>query len=608
MTFARSVATLMTCIVATGCIGEDHLENKPTDLSDSGKFAKGVIPKESVQFVDIAVSSGLDFRHTSGMSPYKYFPETAGGGGMFWDYDNDGFLDIYLVNSGWIAVEDRKEKVSNALFHNTDGQQFENIAAHIGVDHDGYGMGCSAGDYDNDGDSDLFITNFGPNVLYRNELQNESQIGAGNVNTEPKLFTDISVEYAVADTRWSTGSAFSDYDRDGDLDLYVANYVDYVPRRDFDTKTPYLPTQDVEDYQGDIRAYPHPGAFNGSADVMYRNNGESGFQDVTKSSGLYTNKGKGLGVIFGDCNEDGWPDLYIANDLVRNFFYVNNGDGTFKENALISGTSFGQDGQIEAGMGTDFGDYDNDGDLDITVTNFQKEPNTLYRNEGNGFFANETYASGIGLISLPPLGFGTGFFDFDNDGLQDLFFANGHVLDNVELFDQSTSYAQANQLLRNRGGNKYGKFTFEDVSAASGPGMQLVQPSRGNAMGDVDNDGDVDILVINLGEEVVLLRNDGGNSNNWLSVKTEGVVSNRNGIGARIRIISGNLKQTKEVRGSRGYLSQSDLRVHFGLGEHTIADSIGIAWPSGTVDLLTNTLANRFITVREGEKRRSEIE
>ena len=321
---------------------------------------------------------------------------------------------------------------------------------------------------------------------------------------------------------------------------------------------------------------------------------------MTREAGVYNGKGKGLGVVFGDCNGDGWPDLYVANDLVRNFLFVNNGDGTFEEVALRAGTSFGQDGKVEAGMGADFGDYDNDGDLDITVTNFQKEPNSLYRNEGNGFFANETFASGIGLISLPPLGFGTGFFDYDNDGLLDLFVANGHVLDNVELFDRSTTYPQANQLLRNLGLGRYGKFTFADVTAASGPGMQLVQPSRGSATGDYDNDGDLDLLVINLGETAVLLRNDGGNRDNWISIEAEGVASSRDGIGARVRVVSGNLAQTREVRGSRSYLSQSDLRVHFGLGERTLVDSILISWPAGGNDLVTGVRANQFLLVREG--------
>ena len=584
MAVARTAAVLAV-LAAPGCQEATPPHSPPPA---DGTEAAG----SPVRFVDIAGESGLAFRHTNGATPHKYFPETAGGGGMLWDFDDDGLLDIYLVNSGWVVEEDRGEPVYNALYRNTGAGRLAEVAARAGVDDAGYGMGCAAGDYDNDGDPDLFVTNYGPNSFFRNDGASQP---SGHVS-----FAEESQRLGVADGRWGTGSAFADYDRDGDLDLYIANYVDYVPKRDVGASVPNLPAQDLAGYEGDIPAYPHPGAFRGSADILYRNDGDPGFRQVTREAGVHDESGKGLGVIFGDCNGDGWPDLYVANDLVRNFLFINNGDGTFEEAALRAGTSFGQDGKVEAGMGADFGDYDNDGDLDITVTNFQKEPNSLYRNEGNGFFANETFASGIGLISLPPLGFGTGFFDFDNDGLLDLFVANGHVLDNVELFDRSTTYPQANQLLRNLGPGRYGKFTFADVTAASGPGMQLVQPSRGSAAGDFDNDGDVDLLVVNLGEPAVLLRNDGGNRGNWLAIEAEGVASNRDGIGARIRVVSGGLAQTREVRGSRSYLSQSDLRVHFGLGERTLADSILISWPAGGSDLVTGVGANQFLVIREG--------
>ena len=585
MAVARTAAVLAVLAAATGC-QEASPPHSPLPAADTEAA------ESPVRFVDIAEESGLAFRHTNGATPHKYFPETAGGGGMFWDFDDDGLLDIYLVNSGWVVEEDRGDPVYNALYHNTGAGRLAEVAAQAGVDDAGYGMGCAAGDYDNDGDPDLFVTNYGPNSFFRND-------GASQPSG-PVSFTEVSHGLAVADGRWGTGSAFADYDRDGDLDLYVANYVDYVPKRDVGASVPNLPVQDLAGYEGDIPAYPHPGAFRGSADILYRNDGDSGFREVTREAGVHDESGKGLGVIFGDCNGDGWPDLYVANDLVRNFLFINNGDRTFEEAALRAGTSFGQDGKVEAGMGADFGDYDNDGDLDITVTNFQKEPNSLYRNEGNGFFANETFASGIGLISLPPLGFGTGFFDGDNDGLLDLFVANGHVLDNVELFDRSTTYPQANQLLRNLGPGKYGKFTFADVTPVSGPGMQLVQPSRGSASGDFDNDGDIDLLVVNLGGPAVLLRNDGGNRGNWLSIEAAGVASNRDGIGARIRVVSGDLAQTREVRGSRSYLSQSDLRVHFGLGERTFVDSILISWPAGGSDLVTGVRTNQFLVVREG--------
>ncbi len=547
----------------------------------------GSSSSQTVAFIDVAQTAGVTFRHVNGASPEKYFPETAGGGGMLWDYDGDGRLDIYLVNGGWLGVPERVGQAVNALYRNEGEGLFAQVAERAGVDHPGYGMGCAAADYDNDGDRDLFVTNYGPNVLFRNE-------GDGS-------FSDQTNWAGVGDARWGTGAAFGDFDLDGDLDLYSANYVEYDLERDSGVSVPYLPAADLDNYDGTVKAYPHPGAFDSTVDILYRNDGEDGFTDITAPAGIHqAGPGKGLGVVFSDLDRDGWPDIYVANDLVRNFLFFNNGDGTFQEAAVVSGTAYGQDGSVEAGMGVDVADYDNDGLPDLTVTNFQKEPNTLYRNEGNRYFHNETFSSGTGLVSLPPLGFGTNFLDYDNDGDQDLFVANGHVLDNVLLFDASTTYAQANLLFRNDGRNRYGKFAFTDVSLQAGAGMELVQVSRGSATGDYDEDGDLDILVINLNEPVALLRNDGGNNGNWLVIGVSGTHSNRDGIGTRIRIEAGGLRQVGEVRGSGSYLTQRDLRVHFGLGDHARVDSLEVLWPGGETERLGAVEANQFIEIRQG--------
>ena len=540
-------------------------------------------PKPQVQFVDVSQESGILFEHTHGASAHKYFPETMGGGGMFWDYDNDGFLDIYLVNGASLTNPDTTEKPTNALYRSRGDGHFDEVGREAGVDHIGYGNGCAAGDYDNDGDLDLFLTNFGPNVLFRNR-------GDGS-------FSDRTADTGVADSSWSTSCAFFDYDLDGDLDLFVDNYVAYDLARADEATMPYLKAP--KEYEGNAKGYPHPGNFEDAQNYLLSNNGDGSFSDVTRAAGLHATDSKSLGLLVADFTNDGWPDIYVANDAVRNFLFLNNADGSFREVGINSGTAYGQDGQREASMGIDAGDYNQDGRLDMVVINFQGEPNELYLNEGNGFFLPHTFPSGIGLVSLPALGFGTNFFDFDNDGLLDLFVANGHVLDNVVLFDQSTTYPQRNHLFRNAGPNQYGNYTFVEMGLKAGPDMRQEMVSRGSATGDFDNDGDSDLLVVNIGQRASLLRNDGGNKGNWLAVKTIGTESNKDGIGARLTLRVGELTQVREVRGSRSYLSQSDLRVYFGLGEHTIVDQLEIRWTSGTVEQYGDIEANQFVVLEE---------
>ena len=422
---------------------------------------------------------------------------------------------------------------------------FEKISEAAGADDRGYGMGCAAADYDNDGNLDLVVTNYGANAIYRNQ-------GHGR-------FADATGRAAVGDTSWSTSAAFLDFDNDGDLDLYVANYVKYDLSFAALELEPYVAGSIAV---RDVKSYPHPRNFSGAADVLYSNRGDGSFVDVTAHSGMVDTvepEGRGLGVVASDFDGDGSVDLYVANDATRNFLYHNTGNGSFREIGALAGAAYGLDGRKEAGMGVDAGDYDNDGDMDLAVTNFQNEPNSLYEYHSKLRFSNASYLSGAGLASLRPLGFGIGFFDNDNDGHQDLFAANGHVQDLAGEVDLYTSYSQQDLLLRNRGPDENGRYRYEDVSDKAGPGLKLERVGRGCAFGDYDNDGDVDILVGNSGQRAALLRNDGGNAGNWLSISVVTGVGGRSSVGARILVRAGDLHQVKEVKGSYSYLSQSDV-------------------------------------------------
>ena len=562
-----STRIFLVCLLGLACNAAEE-----TPLPAPLQYAA---PTSSLRFVEVAAVVGLTYRHENGRSPQRYFPETMGGGGAFFDYDGDGDLDVYAVNGAFIAADPQDAAPVNTLFRN-DSQHFVAVAA--GVGHRGVGMGVAAADYDSDGDLDLYLTNFGPNALFRNDDGH---------------FAEIGRQTGVADVRWGTSCAAADYDRDGDLDLYVANYVAYDPGAAHADQVPYM--AGYESYGGQAPVgYPHPDNFRGQADLLFRNDGAGHFVDVSADAGIADASGKGLGVAFGDYDNDGWPDIYVANDAVRNFLYHNRRDGTFAERAGLTGVAYGQDGQMEAGMGVDWGDYNGDGVLDLTVTNFQAEPNALYRGEG-GFFSVATFAAGMGLPSLPFLGFGTQFFDPDLDGDLDLFAANGHVLDNVSAIDQSTSYGQRNLLFRNDGDR------FAEVSAASGPGFSLARVSRGSATGDYDGDGDPDLLVFNSGQPLSLLRNDQGAANNSLTIRLVGTSGNPNGIGARLTAQSGDWVQTRELRGSRSYLSQSQLRICLGLGKRPQLDALVVRWPSGRVERFGPFAANQAIALVEGE-------
>ena len=525
----------------------------------------------TVQFVDVAEASGITFKHVNGESGRLYYLETMGSGMTFLDYDNDRDLDLYIVNSAPLPGFVADTPPTNVFYRNDGDSGFTDVTAEAGVGHLGYGMGCGTADYDNDGDPDLYVTNFGENVLYRNNADG--------------TFTDVTVRAGVGNgDKWSSSCTFVDYDHDGNLDLYVVNYLDYDI------------VEDGEWYDAnERRIYSNPRVYKGVSDALYRNNGDGTFTDVTQRAGVYNDTGKGLGVTCGDYDNDGRIDIYVANDTTPNLLYRNMGDETFMDLGVIAGVAYNEDGVAEGGMGVDFGDYNNDGFLDIFVTNFSRETNTLYRNNSNGIFTDVTYIAHLGDPSFLKLGFGTKFFDADNDGDLDLFVANGHVYSTVESQSDTIEYAQTDQLFLNME-----ESSFLDVSEECGTYFSVKRVSRGAAFGDYDNDGDTDIFVVNLNQKAVLLRNDGGNRNNWLKIKTVGIKSNRDGIGARIEVVTRSHTQIKEVQAGSSYLSGHDLCLIFGLGAETKAEVVKIRWPSGLEQTLADVEANQFLIITEG--------
>lgn len=540
-------------------------------------FTLGPLAGQAVTFVEVAEESGIDFKHTDGESGKRLFNEQYGSGGGFFDYDNDGYLDIYLINARPQGEQSDTTPPTNILYHNNGDDSFTDVTRIAGVGDTGYGVGATTGDYDNDGDLDLYLTNFGgSNVLYQNN-------GDGT-------FINVAETARVADTGWGTSCAFADFNNDGHLELYVSNYANY--------------TLDAHKtcYRHNIPVYCGPSSYPPQPDLFYHNNEDGTFTDLTKQSGLLSvPAAHGLGVAIGDSDNDGDLDIYVANDQDFNFLFENRGDGTFEEIGLLSGVSCSDMGKAEAGMGVVFADYDNDGKLDITVSNFQNETNTLYHNQGDNFFIDTTITAGIAEYTHRYLGWGIGFLDYDNDGYKDIFVANGHTMDNIAEVDRSTTTPQQNLLFRNLGNGQ-----FVDVTAQMGEGFSLRKTSRAAAFGDYDNDGDIDILVTNWNQTVDLLRNENGNQNNWIQVKAIGTKSNRSAIGARIKVVAGEHTQYADVKSSGSYLAFSDLRVHFGLNDAENIDLLEIRWPSGTVDAATNLSVNqRFIAV-EGEKIASE--
>ena len=528
----------------------------------------------AIQFVDVTEEAGIDFRHVNGAEGEYHLPETLGAGGAFFDADNDGYLDIYLVNSGyWDKSPSAKQALSTFYRNNGDGT-FTDITKTAAVENRGnYGQGAACADYDNDGNVDLYVTNFGTNVLYRNN-------GDGT-------FTDVTASAGVGDPGWSSSACFLDYDLDGHLDLFVVNYLVYS------LDVTYLPCR-----EDGAHTYCHPSLFEGAPDRLYRNNGDGTFTDVSQESGVGGISGmfhgKGLGVVSADFNNDGALDLYVANDDTRNDFFYNNGDGTFSEISLLAGCAYSFNGVAQAGMGVTVGDYNNDSWLDIFVTNLSYETNALYRNNGDGTFTDVIYEAHLGKESYLFVGFGTGFLDADNDGWLDLFIANGHIIDNIEGTHDVLTYRQPDQLFRNKGDG-----TFQEISENAGAYFQRAAVSRGAIFGDYDNDGDVDLLVTQSNGPVTLLRNETKTQNNWMSVKTVGVISNRDGIGTRITLMTGGRMQWQEVNPAASYMSAHDARCYFGLGANTTVDRLEVRWQSGIVQVFENLTGNQAHVISE---------
>jgi hypothetical protein len=540
-------------------------------------------PDLGVSFVDVASPSGLDVTTIfGGEHKNKYLLETTGCGVAFYDYDNDGWIDIFLVNGSRLEGFPPGHEPTSHLFKNNRDGSFTDVTAKAGLTHAGWGQGVCVGDYDNDGFEDLFVTYYGRNVLYHNN-------GDGT-------FTDVSEKAGVAGTktRWGTGCAFVDYDRDGHLDLFVANYID------LDLKTAPVPESGPCLYKSVMVACGPPG-LNGGKNILYHNNGDGTFTDISEASGITKANGTfGLGVLTADLDNDGWPEIYVANDSTPSALYKNKRNGQFEDIGIDAGCALSADGKPQAGMGIAAADYDLDGNLDIVKTNFAGDTPSLYHNLGGANFEDATFTGGLGAHTQF-LGWGCGFFDFDNDGWPDILICNGHVYPEVEQLQTDAGYAQRKLLYRNlRNGH------FEDVSMNGGSGISTPSAARGCAFGDFDNDGDMDVVVNTINGRPQLLRCDSRLSNNWIKVRTIGTKSNRSGIGARIKCVTRQASDSKpheqidEVRSGGSYISQNDLRVHFGLGQAEKVDLLEIRWPSGQIDSLKDVKPNQLIFVKEG--------
>ena len=524
-------------------------------------------------FVDVAAQAGISFRHDNASSAEKYLIETMGSGCGWIDYDQNGLLDLYLVNGAATRVYVPQQPLRSALYRNNGDGSFTDVTAKAGVGAEGlFGMGVAVGDYDNDGFPDLFVLGYGRCILYHNN-------GDGS-------FTDTTARAGVQNSGlWASSAAWFDYDNDGKLDLIIANYVDWSPERNF--------------FCGDrgpgMRSYCHPDDFHGQPPTLYHNNGDGTFTDVSKSSGVGLKGGNGLGVVTFDYDNDGWQDIFIANDHMPNFLFHNNRDGAFREVGYLAGVAVSADGQFEAGMGTDAADTTGNGRLDLIVGHLDMQLARVYQNMGDQTFEDATLRSKLSYSTYHMSTFGARFMDYDNDGWRDLFLANGHVLDNIERYHADTKYAEPKMMFRNTGSG-----IFENVSDQLGSDFQLPRVSRGAAIGDFDNDGDLDILINNCGQAPQLLRNDGGNANHWLEILLIGTKSNRDGVGARVKVTAGDLLLDDQRKGGMSYQSAQDPRLHFGLGQRSSVESIEIVWPSGSVTKLANIKADQIIAVKEG--------
>ena len=559
----------------------------------AGELASPVFahPSPVPLFRDVAEEVGLKFHHFTGATGEFYMPEIMGAGVALFDYDNDRDLDVYLIQGATFdpAQDPRHAKFpppagwkpGNRLFRNllseTGKLQFVDVTEQAGVGHVGYGMGVAVGDYDNDGFQDLYVTNFGRNVLYHNN-------GDGT-------FTDVTAKAGVDDPRWSTSAAWVDYDRDGHLDLFVANYLDFTVKGN---KHCFAPTGE--------RDYCTPKMYQPVPARLFHNRGDGTFEDVTEAAGIGAAIGPGLGVACADFNGDGWPDIYVANDGSAAHLWINQRNRTFKEQSLLAGAAYSVDGLPQAGMGVTAGDFDGDGDEDIFKTNLTNEGANLYVNDGRGNFYDASAEFGLLLPTFPYTGFGTEWFDYDNDGRVDLFIANGAVNRKESLRRSPYPFGQPNQLFHNEGQGK----KFREMSAIAGPAFATSEVSRGAAFGDIDNDGAIDIVVTNNNGAVRLLLNQSRflNRNHWLLVRLEAVHGNRFGVGAKVEVRQRGRKLLRRAHADASYLSANDIRVHFGLGEDAKIEEITVHWPSGECEAWNRIQADRIVTIRQGSGRR----
>jgi hypothetical protein len=592
---AGCIRLVVVALVLTGCARSTP---DPPRIDSPSPFRGGGRGERFHPFDDITPTAGIHFRHDTGARGAHTFVETTGSGCALFDFDNDGRLDLFLLQAGPLPGTPEREQVDrartpmNRLYRNDSSGlraqssepralspelSFTDVTPGSGLECTGYSMGVAVGDVNGDGYDDLYVTAYGGNRLFRNER------GSGR-------FTDITAQAGVANTgagpRWSTSASFGDCDTDGDLDLFVCHYVKWTPATD----------RTCRDSRGNS-SYCHPHVYDPETMTLYRNNGDGTFTDATQAAGLAALTGRGLGVAWLDDTGDGRPDIYVANDLTPNFLLRNLGGGRFTDVAMEAGVALSDSGTLLSGMGIGVGDYDNDAREDLFVTNFSKQGNSLYRNDGGGMFSNRTYASGIGTISLNWLGFGCAFLDEDLDGWLDLLVANGHVMDNVALTEREVTYAERKSLYRNR---KDG--TFVDIAEGAGA-LAVPRVSRGLAVGDIDNDGDLDALVNNQNEAPQLLVSTARQrhpNRHWLSLLTRGTRGNRDGYHARVMVTAGGRTYVREVRSGFSYCSASDRRVHFGLGNARGAESVDIRWPGGRVERFRNVPADRHYVATEG--------
>ena len=527
-----------------------------------------------VRFSDVTAAAGIRFRHNSGAFGKKYLPETMGSGAAFLDVDNDGWQDVLLVNStNWPGRRTGTSPAGlPALYRNNGNGTFRDITRQAGLAVEMYGLGAAAADYDNDGNIDIYISALGPNRLFRN-------LGGGK-------FSDVTARAGVGDPGFSTSAAWFDYDVDGRLDLFVANYVEWTIGGDLHCTL-----------DGRNKSYCTPESYKGQSSTLYRNKGDGTFENVTRKAGLHDPTSKALGVALIDYNSDGRMDLFVANDTQPNRLYQNKGDGTFTDVGMTAGVAFNEAGVARAGMGVDAADYDGSGRQGLLIGNFSNEMMALYSNEGTGLFIDDAPTSTVGKASLLTLTFACFFFDVDLDGQLDIFAANGHVSDDISRVQPKVTYAQRPHLFRNLGGKR-----FEEISGRLGPAFQQAVVGRGAAYADFDNDGDLDLLMTTNNGPARLLRNDGGNDNRLLRVVAIGSASNRNGIGAKVRLTLDNGKTMwSMVKTGSSYLSQSELPLTFGLGDSATIRSVEVTWPNGRLEKLPGGAANRAITVQEGK-------